>query len=47
MYVYLDSDTPLPFPSLDNIKTQLIPIYSLVDTMNIETADYWTDFGFA
>ena len=36
----------LPFPSLDNMKQTLVPLYDVKETLAIDTEKFDVDFGF-
>jgi hypothetical protein len=46
VFVRLNTGGSLPFPGLDNLGQQLIPLYDVAESQAIDTAKYDKDFGF-
>ena len=44
--MYLKSDISLPFPSLDKIGKQFIPVFDLQVNMAVDPKMFDKDFGF-
>ena len=46
VYLNLDQDLTYPFPALDTIGKQLIPLYNINDSLDINTDKFNVDYGF-
>jgi len=45
-FIYLENNIALPFPSLDMIGSQLIPVFDMEVSMVVDTDKFNSDFGF-
>jgi len=46
VFVNLQGSGSLPFPGLDNLGQQLIPLYDVSEVLNIDNSKFDNDFGF-
>lgn len=46
VYVYLKDTNTLPFPDLDQIKSQLIPFYDFSENLQINGDIFQSEYGF-
>jgi hypothetical protein len=46
VFINLENGGSLPFPGLDNLGQQLIPLYDVHEVQAIDTKKYDNDFGF-
>lgn len=46
VYIQLKTDQCLPFPSLDPIGKQLIPLYDVNENLDLDIGEYQSSFGF-